>query len=99
MIAEWLSANEPVEGFERQRPTVPDALAHSDYKSGGIDRYPFRIHKKAAHSEVGCLISAEPVEGFEPPTRLRILITNQVESTAIRHWQKWTIRFLIVTQK
>ena len=26
------------------------------------------------------------MEGFEPPTRLRILITNQAESTAIRHW-------------
>ena len=35
-----------------------------------------------------CLILSEPVEGFEPPTRLRILITNQAESTAIRHWQQ-----------
>lgn len=33
------------------------------------------------------LLINEPVEGFEPPTRLRILITNQAESTAIRHWQ------------
>ena len=45
------------------------------------------------------LLINEPVEGFEPPTRLRILITNQAESTAIRHWQKPTIRFRIVMQK
>jgi hypothetical protein len=35
------------------------------------------------------LIFNEPVEGFEPPTRLRILITNQAESTAIRHWHSF----------
>ena len=45
------------------------------------------------------LLISEPVEGFEPPTRLRILITNQAESTAIRHWQQPTMRFQIVIQK
>ena len=39
------------------------------------------------------VVFSEPVEGFEPPTRLRILITNQAESTAIRHWQSGQIRW------
>ncbi len=56
-----------------------------------IPPYPFNTYiksvvcksvckqKTANVSEGGlsCWLSAEPVEGFEPPTRLRILITNQ----------------------
>ncbi len=29
----------------------------------------------------------EPVEGFEPPMRLPILITSQVQSASMRHWR------------
>lgn len=35
----------------------------------------------------------EPVEGVEPPVRLPILITSQVQSATMRHWR------LLVRQK
>ena len=68
------------------------------YRSNDQMHKKFKAKQPLSSNAKGLIIN-EPVEGFEPPTRLRILITNQAESTAIRHWPKPTTRFRIVMQK